>query len=382
MSITLTTRSLLLGALFLGFIPAAAFAGEAVELARGSGDREPKQPQVAVGADGMIHVVYGAGDVIRYHRSSDGGQTFSRAIDLPVVHAMPLGKRRGPRVAVTKESICVTAVGGKQGKGRDGDVLALRSLDAGKTWSDPVRVNDVADAAREGLHGMAGWPGGDLCCVWLDLRNGKSEIMSSTSSDGGASWTKNVVVYQSPDGAVCPCCHPSVTFDAQGRIHVLWRNALAGARDMYVASSANRGKTFGKASKLGNGTWPLDACPMDGGAIAVGADGKIAAAWRREKDVYLSRSGEDEEQWLGPGEQPWITVTQAGPFVVWLTKRGESALLLTPGGAKPATLARHAGDPVIAADPAGLGPVVAAWESRDGGVAGIVCQVVRERAAN
>lgn len=315
---------------------------------------------------GGIHVVFGVGDVVRYRRSDDGGKSFSEPIELPAIHAMSLGMRRGPRIAATDSALCVTAIGGKHGKGRDGDLLALRSTDGGKSWTGPAVVNDAPDAAREGLHAMAAGPKGELCCVWLDLRNRQTEVMASVSSDGGKTWRRNVVVYKSPDGSVCECCHPSVAFDVQGGIYVLWRNSLAGARDMYVASSSDKGQTFGKATKLGSGSWPLDACPMDGGGIAAMAPGKIATAWRREKTVFLSLNGEPNERPLGAGEQPWIAATADGSFVVWLKKRGDAAYLLAPGSRVPVELAKHANDPAIASGPEGRGPVVAVWETHAG----------------
>jgi hypothetical protein len=359
-------------------IPAIAFAGDTIELARGAAPRHPQQPQVAVDDKGAVHVVFGVGDEIRYCRSEDGGKSFAKPIALPTVHAMSLGMRRGPRVVATDAAICVTAIGGKQGKGRDGDVLALRSTDGGKTWAGPMQVNDVADSAREGLHAMAAGPGGSLCCVWLDLRNRKTEVMASVSQDGGSTWSKNILVYRSPDGSVCECCHPSVTVDSTNKIHVLWRNSLAGARDMYVASSSDGGKTFGDASKLGSGSWPLKACPMDGGGIVAIAPGKLATVWRREKAVFLLLDGQSEERRLGVGEQPWIAATADGPFVVWLKKRGDAALLLSPGGGLPIALATHANDPVITSGPTGRGPVVAVWEAQEGTNYMIHCQVVTD----
>ena len=191
-----------------------------------------------------------------------------------------------------------------------------------------------------------------------------------------------MLVYRSPDGSVCECCHPSVTWGADGTLYVLWRNSLAGARDMYVASSADEGKSFGKAAKLGGGTWPLKACPMDGGAIAVGAGGKVATVWRRESTVYLTDGDQNAERSLGPGEQPVVTATAAGPYVAWLKKRGELAYLLAPGSSSPTVLARHAADPVIAVAADGRGPVVAAWESRDGQNYSIQCQVVGNARSN
>ena len=40
--------------------------------------------------------------------------------------------------------------------------------------------------------------------------------------------------------------------------------------------------------KLGNGTWPLDACPIDGGAIAFDERGNAVSTWRRDQRVYLA----------------------------------------------------------------------------------------------
>lgn len=357
-------------------LAASAIAGESAELARGMAPQHPQQPQVAVDSQGVIHVVFGVGNSLRYCRSDDVGKTFTSPVELPALNVLSLGMRRGPRIAALDSVLCVTVVSGKQGKGRDGDVLALSSTDGGQTWTGPVAVNDAADSAREGLHAMAAGPGGALSCVWLDLRNRRSEVMASTSMNGGKTWSQNTLVYQSPDGSVCQCCHPSVAYDPQGRVFVLWRNSLAGARDMYVASSAD-GITYGKATKLGSGSWPLDACPMDGGAIAAIAAGKIATVWRREQDVFLMVDGQREERRLGVGEQPWIAPTDRGPVVVWLSKRGQAAMLLPPGGS-PVELAARAYDPVIASGPEGRGPVVVAWETRDGMESTIQCRVVAD----
>ena len=354
-----------------------ALAAEPIQLARGTGLKNPQQPQIAVGQDGVIHVVYGIDDKVFYHRSTDGGKQFSEAKELAFANAMSLGMRRGPRIAVTKDAICISAIGGKQGKGRDGDLLALRSSDEGKTWEGSTQVNDVDGSAREGLHAMAAGPKGEICCVWLDLRNRSTEIIASISRDGGASWGKNTLVYKSPSGSVCECCHPSVAFAEDGEIYVQWRNSLGGNRDMFLATSTDGGKTFEKAKKLGDGTWHLDACPMDGGAISISGK-KAWSIWRREGQVYYAAGSEGKEKLLGSGEQPWLAATKDGAYIVWLKKRGEDALLLAPGKRSPAVLAHHAFDPVIATGPSGDSLIVAAWETREGKNTAVFCQVVKE----
>ena len=354
----------------------AAEAGSPIELASGAPPRHPQQPQVTVDRAGGVHVVYGVEDQIHYCRSADGGKSYLQSVILPPVNNMSLGMRRGPRVAAGNGLVCVTAIGGKQGKGRDGELFAFCFSAGGKSWQGPATVNDEPAAAREGLHAMAAGPRGEMCCVWLDLRTKGTKIYASTTVDGGATWTKNQLVYESPAGRVCECCHPSVTFDDQGGLYVMWRNALGDNRDLYVCSSTDGGQTFGPAAKLGEGVWPLNACPMDGGAVAALAPGKLATAWRRDKQVFLTLPDDPNEHLLGPGEQPWIAAAADGPHIVWVKKRGEQLFLSPPGKKEPIELASHAADPVIAAASRGHGPIVVVWEGRRNGVYSIQCQVV------
>ena len=338
-------------------------ASDLVVIASGHGAQAPKQPQAAVGDDGSVHVVYGIGDAVQYCRSPDGGATFEKSMQAFRVPNMSLGMRRGPRIVKTKTAIVVTAIGGQIGKGRDGDVLAWRSTDDGQTWQGPVRVNDTADSAREGLHAMASGADGSIWCVWLDLRDKKSEIYATMSKDGGATWEPNKCIYRSPDGSVCECCHPSVIVSGDS-VHVMFRNSLGGNRDMYVTSSTDRGKSFSDARKLGSGTWTLDACPMDGGMLAAGPKGALATVWRRDGNVYTAAGDGSPEILLGPGQQPWIAGTAKGSIIVWTVSREGDLLVQSPVSGQPQKLAGAARDPMIASSSNGEGPVVACWESK------------------
>lgn len=339
------------------------WASEPVLIASGKGAQAPKQPQAAVGDDGSVHLVYGIGDAVQYCQSLDEGSTFAKPRQAFRVPNMSLGMRRGPRIAKTNAAIVVTAIGGQMGKGRDGDVLAWHSTDNGKTWQGPVRVNDVADSAREGLHAMASGANGSVWCVWLDLRDKKSEIYATVSKDSGATWEPNRCVYRSPDGSVCECCHPSVIVSGNS-VHVMFRNSLGGNRDMYVTSSTDDGKSFSEARKLGTGSWQLDACPMDGGMLAVGPKGAIATVWRRDGNVYAAAGDGSPEVLLGPGQQPWIAGTSEGSLIVWTVGREGDLLVQSPVSVKPQKLAGAARDPMITTSSNGAAPVIACWESK------------------
>lgn len=347
--------------------PAVAYAaGDSVVIASGSGKLIPKQPQAAVGDDGSVHLVFGLGDMVHYSQSLDEGSTFGESRQAFRVPNLSLGMRRGPRIVKTKTGIVVTAIGGQIGKGRDGDVLAWRSLDDGKTWQGPVRVNDTADSAREGLHAMASGADGSIWCVWLDLRDKASEIYATVSKDDGITWEPNQCVYRSPDGSVCECCHPSVIVDGRN-VHVMFRNSIGGNRDMYVTSSADGGKSFSHATKLGSGTWTLDACPMDGGMLAAGPNGAIDTVWRRDGNIYRASGDGSPEVRLGSGEQPWMTGTLKGSVIVWTIGRDGDLLLKHDAASKPEKLAGGARDPMITCASNGKGPVIVCWESKTGG---------------
>jgi hypothetical protein len=333
-----------------------------------------QQPQLAVDRDSGVHLTFGVKDKVLYTGSIDGGATFSEPTEVATLDGLALGMRRGPRIAISEHSIVISAIG-SVGEDGDGNLYAWHSTDDGATWQGPRKVNDVATSAREGLHAMAASQNGEFYCVWLDLRNKGTQIFCSRSNDGGQTWSKNRMVYESPDGTVCECCHPSVAVDASGRVCVMWRNFVGGNRDMYIATSSDEAESFAPAVKLGEKSWPLNACPMDGGGLAVSPDGTITTVWRREEVIVLTDDNSSREMMLGPGRQPWAAANQLGHFAVWLSGTTGTLYLANSATNKPAAIADNAKFPVIAAPVTGRGPVVVAWES--GEAAGLQINVAR-----
>jgi hypothetical protein len=298
------------------------------------------QPQLAQERD-RVYLVVARDAQVGVLRSGDAGRSFVEATPIAVTGRMAAGMHRGPRVAVTRSSVLVALVAGVQGGGKDGDVVLYRSTDDGATWAAPVVVNDVPAAAREGLHAMAATPDGLVAITWLDLRQKGTRLYGAVSRDHGATWSPDVLVYASPDGAICECCHPSLAVEPAGGIAVMFRNHVAGARDLYVTRSKD-GQTFSPAEKQGTGTWMLEACPMDGGGVTVTPAG-TSSVWRRQDGIFLTTPG-DPEQRLGTGRDPALAASAAGLDVVWASTEGiqlhrGGAPLFVGAGKAPALLA-------------------------------------------
>jgi hypothetical protein len=354
-------------ALHFAFWPIVILADNPHEFTAGKPGAFPSQPRLAVARDGSVYLVYGADNSIFCAYSRDGGKTFSTPVLVANEGVLSLGLHRGPRIAAAKDYLVITAVIGKQGRGRDGDLLSWRSGDRGQTWSKAVTVNDTPDAAREGLHGMAAGPENLVVSMWLDLRGDGSapagtRLYAATSRDGGQSWGANVLVYRSPDGTVCECCHPTVVTDPKGVIYVMWRNALGGARDMYFSSSSDRGKTFTTAKKIGEGTWPLNACPADGGDIAVSPNTGPETVWRRGGEIFLAPLN-NTEQLLGNGKDPVIAWGTNGRYVAWHDSTAKGLVVLAPGASAPVQLGSKGAYVNLVTGPEGS--IIAAWEEGD-----------------
>jgi hypothetical protein len=107
--------------------------------------------------------------------------------------------------------------------------MAWRSVDGGRTWSAPTVVNDTPKAAREGLHAMAADAEGHIAAAWLDDRSAPGKrLYGAFSNDAGKTWSRNVMLYESSDGTICQCCHPSLVALGHGEFAVMWRNAVGG----------------------------------------------------------------------------------------------------------------------------------------------------------
>ncbi|MEX0939220.1 MAG: sialidase family protein [Pirellulales bacterium] len=328
------------------------------------------QPQPATDRDGRIYVAFGAGTTVYVARSTDGAGVFDAPVAVGELGKLALGRRRGPRIAVTDDAVVVTAISHDSG-----NLACWRSTDHGQTWSGPGQINDLESSAREGLHAMTAGSEGQLYCTWLDLRSGSTEIFGARSDDGGQTWPTNVRVYRSPSGTVCECCHPSVAFGPDDELHVMFRNSLDGCRDMYLATSSDGGQTFPQVRKLGRGRWQLDACPMDGGAVAVDADGAVITVWRRQNQIFRT-IGKQSEQLLDEGDQPWIATANDGVWYAWQSRSGGQLWLQSPGQSAPHVVAEDASHVAMATSRRGESPLVLTWENGHGPTATIIASIV------
>lgn len=279
-------------------------------------------PNITRDKSNNIHIVYGTGDSIMY-ASSKTGKSFSTSSVVAVLPGLFASAMRGPQIAATPGGIIVTACT------KNGNIFSYRKETAGK-WSKSTKVNDADETAKEALMGISA-DGNNAYVVWLGAKQPKGQdVFGARSVDGGKTWSKNILVYASPESTVCECCKPSVLVKGN-KVYIMFRNFLHGNRDMYLATSVNGGSSFVQAQKLGTGNWKLNGCPMDGGGLALDNNGNPETVWRREGKIYASAQGQPEKE-IGEGRACTIETVNGKKVYAW-TEKGD-VIVMKPGSAK------------------------------------------------
>ena len=281
-----------------------------------------QMPNVARDNFGNIHVVYGNGDSILYAYSTDKGKTFSSPSLIAVLPKLTASHTRGPQIAATSNGLSVTACNNR------GDIFSF-CKDASGHWLQSARVNDVDTVAKENLMALAA-DGDNVFAVWLDLRDKHNKIFGAKSIDGGKTWSKNIMVYASPDKTVCACCKPSVAIKGNN-VYVMFRNWLDGNRDLYLIQSSDGGNSFGEAQKLGKGNWALNGCPMDGGSVVINKNGNPETVWNRKGTIYACEPGKEEIK-LGEGRSCTMESINGKEVYAWV--EDGNIIVMKPQGMK------------------------------------------------
>jgi len=261
--------------------------------------------------DNKIHMAFASGDSILYCFSADKGKTFSVPVLVNILPQLSLGGGRGPQIISAKGQLIIAAAD------QADNIYTFTKMENTGKWAKGKTINDVPGIAKEGFVSLASNYNGEVYAVWLDLRDDQmNKIVGAKSMDAGKTWSKNKLIYISPDSTVCECCKPSVEMKNQ-LVVVMFRNWLNGNRDLYTIQSTDGGLHFEKANKLGEGNWKLNACPMDGGGLVIDNDNTIYTVWRRQGNIFSCEAGKKEEM-IVEGKQVVVAGNKGNRFIAFV----------------------------------------------------------------
>ncbi|TLZ59869.1 MAG: exo-alpha-sialidase [Methanobacteriota archaeon] len=267
------------------------------------------EPTMVINSQGKIFVGWkeafthnGGGQRVAFATSSDGGNTFSTNILMPLSQ---LPRQSDPWLTVTRDDRVYFTRIEYDNAGATGGISVTNTTD-GVTWGTTYFYNDAPNFAdkESAAHDAAG----DLYWVWNTDAPTRQDLAFARSSDGGATWTPKVlvsgpgtlggIVQVAPDGTVL------ATWWSYASDNILFDRSFDG------------GATWGSDIRVndipGSAASPLPSDPPVLPSMAVAPNGTIYIAYEDyrngrpggtpngDMDVFIARSSDSGSTW-SPG---------------------------------------------------------------------------------
>lgn len=158
----------------------------------------------------------------------------------------------------------------------DGYMYVLKSTDGGATFSDTLRVNDEK-LSRFPVLGLS--YDGTLYLAYMAFEAGDKNphYMMTRSIDGGKTFSDPVKATGTAPGESCDCC-PAKIVALGDEVTLMFRNNEGNLRNVWASTSLDGGKTFTRSKKIDNSGWVINGCPATGPSAILSGD-TLTAVW-------------------------------------------------------------------------------------------------------
>lgn len=285
--------------------------------------RGAEVPEVVVDGRGVLHMTYGHGQPGDgfYVQSVDQGKTWSAPVKLNHrAETVTTGAERGPKLALGKDGAIHVIWLGFYKKG--GGVWYTRSTDGGKTFEEERCLTEMRPGWDNAT--LAADKEGNVFTVWTgqwpDLPEDKESpvaapIILTRSTDNGRTFAPSQLVKHDYPGRACGCCRLEARVGPDGNLYIAFRGGYHSLRDPFVLKGKKTENDF-HVIAVSNDRWQFAGCPMSGMPFQVDASGRVLFAWMNREKVYWSVSGEGTKNFASPTPAP-EGGAQAHPTALW-----------------------------------------------------------------
>lgn len=159
-------------------------------------------------------------------------------------------------------------------------VRVARSADGGATWSEPVVPHTDGTETEHGFVTLLPWTDGSLALVWLDGR----KYADAAPGESGAEMTLRTARLEGDglageallDDRACDCCQTDAARAEDGPVVVYRDRSPEEVRDISIVRWT--GSEWTDPAPVHDDGWVIEACPVNGPAVAARAD-TLAVAW-------------------------------------------------------------------------------------------------------
>lgn len=308
-----------------------------------------KAPSASFGTDGKLWLAWVFAGHVYVQHSVDNGQVFSPPLSVNQVPENIIARAEN-RVKIQLDKAGNIYLSWTQALSKlyTGNIRFSRSLDGGKTFSQPITVNDDLQEISHRFDALVVSDDGDVFISWLDKRDAQAAhdqgkeyvggaLYYSYSNNQGQSFSKNINL---SDNA-CVCCRIAIALDKDNLPVIAWRDIYGNdinnqIRDHSLLTFKSVLKPA-KKIRLSNEQWQIDGCPHHGPALAVDSNNRIHSTWFNDTDLdyvlFYGNSGDDFKA-MGFGQadrqssHPYVETLGETVLLVWKEFDGKKTEIL------------------------------------------------------
>lgn len=322
-----------------GYAPAHAHEGghdhDATKSWQASLARQPLAVSATFDAQGRLWQASVKDGHVRVSHSDDRGASYSAPV---AVNAEPEfvaaeGENR-PKILVGANGNIYLSWTRSLDTPYAGNIRFSRSLDGGKSFSEPVTVNDNLDPFTHRFEAMGINERGQVYLAWLDKRDADAankkgdkyrgiSLYYAVSDDEGKSFHANVRAAEHS----CECCRVAMAMDTDGTPVIAWRQVYSkNVRDHAMLRLDGKSKEI----RLSYDNWEVAACPHHGPAVSIARDGVYHFVWFSnapdQHGLFYANSSDQGKNFSSPlnfgnfkaqAAHPYVLSLGSRVFIVW-----------------------------------------------------------------
>lgn len=298
-------------------------------------------PTPAVDAQGKLWVVFEDSGMIYLAQGQVGGDFTAAVAVTSQPEAIYNDGENRPKLAFGPQGEIYISWVHKTPRPYTGDVRFSRSLDGGRSFSQPITINDDGLVTSHRFESLIVSASGQIHLVWIDKRDkvaarkkGQSyagaALYHSVSNDRGQSFSPNKKLVDQ----ACECCRIAMDLDAKGEPVIFWRHIFAnGFRDHAMQSLSSLSNST--VSNISDDGWRINACPHHGPAMSVDDRGRPHGFWftgaAKRGGLYYGRFNKISKQMenivqvsaSASASRPQILALKQQIFLLWKELDGD-----------------------------------------------------------
>lgn len=260
---------------------------------------------------GRLWVVWALGGHVYVNYSDDQGRTFSTPVSVNrIPERVAADGENRPKIAVGPEGEVYVSWTQRLERPYSGHIRFARSGDGGRTFSEPVIVNDHQAVTSHRFDSLGVNRRGEVYLAWLDKRDqmaaqgaggryAGAALYFTLSRDGGRTFLPNRKIADH----TCECCRTAMALGADGLPVIAWRHIYDDNIRDHALVRFDKPDAPAAPVRLSHDHWRIEACPHHGPALSV-SEGAYHAVWfnnaPERHGLFYARSGDGGQTFSQP----------------------------------------------------------------------------------